>query len=161
MKCRIIIFIIIIISLCQILLSYISNTLRTHECTHARTCAHVCACMQAHACTPHITHTHRRRCHTGYRYSLAPNRYGPFRWQQCRSLAIQINTRAGCPISQRFWVFLAYKKILGQTETRTRDRMFCQTIRTVRDISRDDRAIIATCSSRTPTDRHNAQLWMV
>ena len=40
--------------------------------------------------------------------------------------------------------------MLGRTETRTRDRM----IRTVRDISRDDRAIIATCSLRTPTDRH-------
>ena len=31
--------------------------------------------------------------------------------------------------------------------------MYCQTIRTVRDISRDDRAIIATYSLRTPTDR--------
>ena len=36
---------------------------------------------------------------------------------------------------------------------RTRDRMYCQTIRTVRDISRDDRATIATCRLRTPTDR--------
>ena len=32
-------------------------------------------------------------------------------------------------------------------------RAYCQTIRKVRDISRDDRAIIATCSLRTPTDR--------
>ena len=46
------------------------------------------------------------------------------------------------------------KKMLGRTETRTHDRMYCQTIRTVRDISRDDRARIATCSLRTPTDRH-------
>ena len=44
--------------------------------------------------------------------------------------------------------------MLGRTETRTRDRMYCQTIRTVRDISRDDGARIATCSLRTPTDRH-------
>ena len=43
--------------------------------------------------------------------------------------------------------------MLGRTETRTRDRMYCQTIRTVRDISRDDRARIATCRLRTPTDR--------
>ena len=36
---------------------------------------------------------------------------------------------------------------------RTRDRIYCQTKRTVRGISRDDRARIATCSLRTPTDR--------
>ena len=36
---------------------------------------------------------------------------------------------------------------------RTRDRMYCQTIRSVRDISRDDKARIATCSLRTQTDR--------
>ena len=50
-------------------------------------------------------------------------------------------------------MFFAYKKMLGRTETRTRDRMYFQTIRTVRDISRDDRARIAPCSLRTPTDR--------
>ena len=43
--------------------------------------------------------------------------------------------------------------MLGRIEARTSDRIYCQTIRTVRDISRDDRAIIATCSLRTPTDR--------
>ena len=42
--------------------------------------------------------------------------------------------------------------MLGRTETRTRDRMYCQTIRTVRDISRDNRARIATCSFAN-TDR--------
>ena len=45
------------------------------------------------------------------------------------------------------------KKLLGRTETRTRDRMHLGRIRSVRDISRDDRARIATCSLRTPTDR--------
>ena len=45
-----------------------------------------------------------------------------------------------------------YKKMLGRIETRTRDRIYCQTIRTVRSISRDDRARIATCSLRTPTE---------
>ena len=36
----------------------------------------------------------------------------------------------------RLWfaVFFAYKKILGRTETRTRDRIWFQTIRLVRDI---------------------------
>ena len=43
--------------------------------------------------------------------------------------------------------------MLGRTDARTRERMYCQAIRTVRDISRDDRAIIATCSLRTPTER--------
>ena len=50
-------------------------------------------------------------------------------------------------------MFFAYTKMLGRTDTRTRERLYCETIRTVRDISRDDRAIIATCSLRTPTDR--------
>ena len=36
--------------------------------------------------------------------------------------------------------------------------VYCQTIRSVRDISRDDRAIIATCSLRTPTDRQADRL---
>ena len=42
--------------------------------------------------------------------------------------------------------------MLGRTDTQTRERMYCQTIRTVRDISRDDRARIATCSLRTPEE---------
>ena len=44
-----------------------------------------------------------------------------------------------------------YKKM--KIETRTRDRIYCQKIRTVRDISRDDRARHATCSLQTPTDK--------
>ena len=51
--------------------------------------------------------------------------------------------------------FFAYTNILGRTETRTRDRMYLGRIRSVRYISRGDRARIATCSLRTPTDlRH-------
>ena len=105
----------------------------------------------ARVCTH--THTHRRHRRTGHRYTVAPNRHGPLRLRQCRLLAIEINTRAGDPISPRFWMFCAYKKLLGRTETRTRDIMYCQTIRTVRDISRDVPARIANCSLRTPTDR--------
>ena len=69
-----------------------------------------------------------------------------FIWPQSRS------------VSGRLWfvVFFAYKKILGRTETRTRDKICFQTIRSVRDISRDDRARMATCSLRTATDRFKA-----
>ena len=66
---------------------------------------------------------------------------------------------AGEPVGERailVFFFFAYKKILGRTETRTRDRMYLGRIRSVRDISRDDRARIATCSLRTPTDRFKA-----
>ena len=44
------------------------------------------------------------------------------------------------------------KMLVGQSEMRTRDRMYCQTIRKVGDISRDGRARIATCRLQTPTD---------
>ena len=76
--------IIIIISLVK----YYYRIFQTH---HARmqTRAHACASPQ---------HTHRRCHRTGYRYSLAPNRDGPLRLRQCRSLAIQIYTYIGC-----FW----------------------------------------------------------
>ena len=43
--------------------------------------------------------------------------------------------------------------MIGRIETRTRDMIYCQTIRPVRYISRDDRARIATCRLRTLTDR--------
>ena len=49
--------------------------------------------------------------------------------------------------------FSRVKQKLSRIEMRTRDRIYCQTIRTVRDISRDDRARIATCTLRTLTDR--------
>ena len=71
-------------------------------------------------------------------------RYSPFH---------SIETCARMAIRDSLLMFFAYKKILGRTETRTRDRMYCQTIRSVRNISRDDRPRIATCSLRTPTDR--------
>ena len=48
--------------------------------------------------------------------------------------------------------------MLGRTGTRTGERMYCQTIRTVIDIFRDDRARIANCRLRTPTDRHTDRL---
>ena len=51
-------------------------------------------------------------------------------------------------VRDSLWMFFAYTKMLGRTETRTRDRMHCQMMRAVRDIYRDDRARIATCSLR-------------
>ena len=141
---------IIIISLGQIFFIVYCKQI-THARAHTRTRAHACA----HTCT-HMYTYHRRRLTTVQAIAIRwrpTNRDGPLRLRQCRSLAIQINTKTGNPIYRRFWKFFAYKKLVGRIETRTRDRMYCQTIRIVRDISRDDRAIIATCSLRTLTDR--------
>ena len=139
MKYRKIFLIIIIVSLGQILLPYIANTSRTNGCTRANACTH----------TPH-THT------SPYRYSMGlcqPTVTARSAGDNSWSVAIEINTGSIGPVSPRFWVFFAYKKMLGRTDTRTRETMYCQMIQTVRDISRDDRARIATCSLRTPTDR--------
>ena len=66
---------------------------------------------------------------------------------------IQFNSRAGYSAFAIVYGCFLRIKMLGRTEARTRDRMYCQTMRTVWDISRDDRAIIATCSLQTPTNR--------
>ena len=147
---------------------------RAHTCTHVLTRAHTCTHVhtRAHTCT-HV-HTRAHTCtHVHIRVHTQPspsppspsaaqaiairwrptNRDGPLRLRQCRSLAIQINTRTGDPIHQGFGSFSRIKKLLRRTEMRTRDRIYCQTLRTVRDISRDDRARIATSSLRTLTDR--------
>ena len=55
-------------------------------------------------------------------------------------------------------MFFAYTKMLGRIETRTRDRIYCQTIRTVRDISLDDRARSKNCDlqfANTFRDKEN------
>ena len=117
-----IILIIIIISLGQILLSYISNTSRTHTRTHA------------HTHTRTHTHTHTR-ADTTIRLSLfdgsmAPDRDGvnaPFHrfgWRSGRCF-IQLNTRAGHPVSRGFGYFSGIQKLLGRTDTRTRDVTGC------------------------------------
>ena len=71
----------------------------------------------------------------------------------CDTGSIQLTTRVGDAVFAIVLDVFAYKKMLGRIETRTRDRIYCQTLRTVRDISRDVRARIATCSLRTLTDR--------
>ena len=63
-------------------------------------------------------------------------------------------SRGRLGIRDSFRCFFAYTKILGRTETRTRETKCFQSIPTVWDISRYDRAIIATCSLLTATDRH-------
>ena len=105
MKYRIIILIIIIISVGQKLLSYIANT---HTHAHTRACIHVAVQVVDG--------------------SLAPNRdavNAPFRgWSLVHSNE-HSRWRHG------FHDSLAYKKNLGRIETRTSDRMYCQSIRTV------------------------------
>ncbi len=60
----------------------------------------------------------------------------------------------GSVCAQPWWRYALFSPVpLGRTETRTCDRMCFQTIQTVWDISRDDRARIATCSLLTVTDR--------
>ena len=43
--------------------------------------------------------------------------------------------------------------VLDQSEMRTRERKECQSMRTIWDVCRDDRAVIATFRLRTATDR--------
>ena len=136
MKYMIIILIIIIISLDQILLSYIAckhithvrTHARTHACTHART--HARTHTQTHGCTETRTNTYARARHTPphtppspFRLSLFDgleahnsNRVNApfclFRWRSMAvSCFIQINTHAGGPVSPRFSVFFPIKKI--------------------------------------------------
>ena len=115
--------------------------------THARAYTRARTRELTHMCTHRRRRlTHRRRRLTAVQAIAIPcrptNPDGPLRLRQCRSLDIQINKRTGDPIYRRFWQFSRIKKLLGRTETRIRDRMYCQTIRIVRDISRDERARI-------------------
>ena len=102
MKYRIIILIIIIISLGQILLSYIANTSRTHAHTRVRTHPHECV----HS--PPYMHRRRRiaiRCQPTVTACSAGDNSG--------SLAFEINTGTGDQVSPRFWVFFSYKRNAG------------------------------------------------
>ena len=60
MKYRIILLIIIIISLGQIILSYMANTSRTHACIYARTHTHTRAHTRAHTHVHTRAHAHAR-----------------------------------------------------------------------------------------------------
>ena len=121
---------------------------------HARTRAQPCA----HTRTHEHTHTHTPvAASPPYRLSLfggaqptvtarsACDNAGRWPFKSTHELATRF--------TRGFGSFSRIKKLLGRTETRTRDRVYCQTIRIVRDISRDDGARIATCRLRTLTDR--------
>ena len=84
--------------------------------------------------------------------SVAPNLNGPFCWRQCASL-LHSNKHARAIRFPEVLCVSRIKKLLGWTEMPTCDRMCFQTIQTVWDISRDDRASIVTCSLLTSTDR--------
>ena len=60
---------------------------------------------------------------------------------------IQLTLARDLIFAKVFECFYAYKKMLGRTEMRTRERKEWQSIRTVWDISRDDRARIASCTA--------------
>ena len=149
MKYRIII-VIIIISLGQIFYRILqTHHACTHTCVHTRTRAHACA---QHAYTrararPHThartdVHTqpsppspsaalaiaiHRRPAVTAS--SAGIRRGAPF---IAGSRVIEINnTRKTPAFPDNLEVFRVYKKLLGHTETRTRDRMYLGRIRSV------------------------------
>ena len=90
MKYWIIILIITIISLGQTFYR-IANTSRMH--TRSRAYTHARTRVRTHARAHTCTHTAVIVRRTGYRYSVSPNHDGPLRLRQCRSLAIQMNTR--------------------------------------------------------------------
>ena len=69
-------------------------------------------------------------------------------------IIVRLDLAINCFLRSFFFGFSAIKDRRGRTEMRTmRERKERQLIRTVRDISRDDRARIPTCRLRTATDR--------
>ena len=97
---------------------------------------HACACTRAHKHERAHKHTHT---HTPVAVqvvagSVAPNHDGvrPFSLFPLaingRSLLQSNKHLSWRPGFSDFWVFFGYKKLLGQTETRTRNRMYCQSI---------------------------------
>ena len=128
MKYRIII--IIIISLGKISLSYIANTSRMHACTHART--------RTHAHTREHAHPHPRRPSL---FAVSVRPISPSWLGAPLSTLVRQSWPAGDPlklttcgrlcINDRFGFFSRIKQILGRTETRTRDRICFQTIRSI------------------------------
>ena len=120
MKYRIIILVIIVISLGQIILSYIANTSR----------------MQKHTHTP--THRHRR---SGFRCSISqwcptmtelrPFSPVPLAINGRSLLHSNKRSRGRLGICDSFGCFSCIEKCLGRTEMRTRDGMCFQSIQTV------------------------------
>ena len=134
-----------------------------HACTHTHTHAHAHTHTRTHTLARTGPPTDRRH-HPGCRCYMGGVRptmtkicplfacSAGHEWPVGASLKNQSRVRGG--IRDRFGCFSRiHEKMLGRTETPTRQRMYCQSIRIVRDISRDDRARIATCILPTPTYR--------
>ena len=130
-------------------------------------CKHI---THARARTDARAHTHAHtRAHTRAHTAVAAS--PPYRLSLFGGAQPTVTARSACDNAGRwplksthelatrftrgFGSFSRIKKLLGRTETRTRYRMYCQTVRIVRDISRDDRTRCATYSLRTLTDRQN------
>ena len=131
---------------------------RTHVRAHTRALTRTRAHAFPHTCAYTLTHmcTHTAvAASPPYRLSLfggaqstvtarsACDNAGRWPFKSTHELATRF--------TRGFGSFSRIKKLLGRTETRTHYRMYCQTIRI--DVSRDDRAKIATNSLRTLTDR--------
>ena len=127
-----------------------ANTSRTHACTHARMHAHAMYCAHTHPppSPSRLSLFDGSLCEVNAHFSPVPL---AMNGRSVLHSNKQSRMRRG--IRDSFGCFSRIKKLLGRTETRTRDRMCFQSIRTVLDISRDDRARIATCSLLTSTDR--------
>ena len=115
--------------------------MRTHAHTRSHTCTHAAAVASS---SPYRLSLFGGAQPTVTGHSACDNA-GRWPFKSKHGLATRF--------TRGFGSFSRIKKLLGRTETRTRDRMYCQTIRIVRDSSRDDRARIATCRLRTLTDR--------
>ena len=128
MKYRIIILIIIIISLGKISVSYIANTSRTHTCTHAR--AHTLTLAYRHTPTPP-----RPSLFAVSVRPISPSWLGPPLSTLARQWPVgdplKETTCGRLCINDMFGVFSRIKQIIGRTETRTRDRICYQMIRSV------------------------------
>ena len=129
---------------------YLYRILQTHHArAHTRTRARIHLHTRAHT-PPSPPHRHNRLSLFGGALPTvmarsACDNVGRWPFKSTHELATRF--------TRGFGSFSRVKKLLGRTETRTRDRMYCQMIRIVRDISRDDRAKISTCSLLTLTDR--------
>ena len=108
MKYRIIFYYHQPVRLCQIVLSYIANTSRTHARTGARTHTRVHVRAHAPARTPAHPHTHTHDCRC-IAIRCQPTVTGRSAANNSRSLAFEINSGTGCQVSPRMWKFSRIK----------------------------------------------------
>ena len=131
---------------------YCYRILQTH---HARTRAHTHARTRVRTHVRKQVHTLAHTCtHVYIRTALAAS--PPYMISLFGGAQPTVTARSACDnaghwplksthelatrFTRGFGSISRIKKLLGRTETRTRGMMYCQTLRIVRDISRDDRA---------------------